>query len=660
MDPHGVQGLQLWAEMDLQASIQPRQLSIGTQSKDRFAFIIDSQDFASATAAAVQKAANNQSRGYHAINHLVEVARSSPEIVVILDRHGHMSAWGLENVGGKVRKPTDVFNIAHVENFFLGFPESAAPAENNTQLVPLCFELLDPPFALLVHHFDGRIEWLGCRLDELFDPSPQQERVCEKWLWTGHDGSVKKIVRSTSGKAIISRTNDNNALIWKQRHGGSNLGLDLSSSLDCLEHIHRSWLLHDGDFVVNLHHRSISLWDARSSPAASVGCVPFDLEGQLICLVKLPEKHLDATALHVAAITAKKQGIVWEIKLPRRSNKSPESEDASPPCIGWFCTFTLDVREDLSFLSPVDPAGSALWTSSSLDTFAKDIAISYSSEGRLRSWTAALDINHMSVEWLSSSVVETGVENPSLASASSTRKAAVVDASKTGLTVWDIRSGQLEHKFQYGDFDLIQDLDWSATPDNQALLAVGFPHKVVVLAQMRYDYLSAGPAWAPVREIHIKDSTPHPIGDSTWLGSGNLVIGAGNQLFVYDKTADPADEMVSDIAVPIHRQGRMDLFDLVTLLNGPLPLFHPQFLSQCVLAGKLVQVHKIICRLHEALKYFTEGDDLDSFVSMTPEDLILESQVSLDGLPLILLLLTWAGILVCWTTRERSGTRQRS
>ncbi|KAL8859597.1 MAG: hypothetical protein Q9178_003996 [Gyalolechia marmorata] len=631
MNQHGVQGLQLWAEIDMQASVQPRQPNPALRSKDRFAFIIDSQDFSRTTAATVAKAARSgvvkvESKEQHALGHLAEVAKSSPEICVVLDRHGHMSAWGLENIGCKTRKPTDVFNIAHIENFEVSFLDSANPMDRNTQLVPFCWVQPYAPFVLLAHHFDGRIEWLECRLEELFAPSPRQKRTRRKILWTGHDGPVKKIVRSPSGKAVISRTNDNEALIWTQGFGGNDLGLTRRSSLKCPEHIHRSWLLKEGDFVVNLHHASISLWDARVSPAAQVASIPFNLEGHPICLVQLPEPRFDTTIIHITIITSKKKGIVWEILLPEDSARQPHVRRPSV-----LCTFELDIIDNIVFMLPVDPAGSAVWTSSTLDTFSKDIAISYSHDGRLRTWTAALNSDESAVEWLVTSTVETGIREPSLASASSIRKAALVDSSKTGLTIWDMRSGQLEYSVQYEDLDLIRDLDWSSTPDDQALLAVGFPHKVVVLAQLRYDYLNVGAAWAPIRSINIKDSTPHPIGDSTWLGSGNLLVGAGNQLFVYDQTVDPSDDMISSLSLPVHKQGQMNLFDLVTLLNGPLPLFHPQFLSQCVLAGKLGQVNRVVHGLYKALKFFTDGDALDNFVSLSPEAFIVEAQTSNDG-----------------------------
>ncbi|KAL8709370.1 MAG: hypothetical protein Q9220_005864 [cf. Caloplaca sp. 1 TL-2023] len=569
IDPHGVQGLQLWAEIDMQASIQPRQLSPDEQSADRFAFFIESQGFSQATALAVEeskKVSEGEAGTHenHALEHLIEVANSCPDLCVILDRSGCMSAWGLENIGSKVQKPTDVFNIAHVENFNLAFLESEKYKANSIQLISFCSEQVNTQFTLLAHHFDGRIEWLDCKLDELFSPAPRQKRIHRRTLWSGHDTSIKKI--------------------------------------------------------------SISLWDARSSHATLISDVPFTLEGALACLVQLPKEQENSMTTHLATVTTTGQGIVWEVSLPKDLRDSDQDETLSSSNLRRFCDFELKTQENLAIMMPIDPAGLPSWTASALDTFAKYIAVSYCSNGTLRTWTAVLGTQEPIVEWLSTSTVDTGVQDPSLASASSIRKSALVDASKTNLTIWDMRSGQLEYNTQYDELHSIQDLDWSSTPDDQALLAIGFSHKVIILAQMRYDYLTAGPAWTPIREIDLKESTPHPIGDSTWLGGGNIVIGAGNQLFVYDKSVDLLDDVLSDLMIPVHTHGSMDLFDLVTYLNGPLPFFHPQFLFQCVLAGKVSQANQIIFGLHNALKYFTDGDELDSFASMTVEDFTGEIQ----------------------------------
>jgi WD40 repeat protein len=633
-DPHGLQVLQLWAEIDMQESIQPRQIDLANQSRDRYAFIVDSRDFASATQRAVEDGADRVGKDYHALEHILEIGRRSPEVCVVLDGNGHMSAWGVESVGCKVRKRTKLFNITHIENLKLSFSQDASGKESAVRFLNFCSGERGSAFTLLAHHFDGRIEWLQGRIDELLDPSPRQDRLHLEALWTGHDGPVKKIVRSVSGKALISRTNDNEGLVWKQKDDRSGMALARSSSLGCSKHIHRTWLLGEGDFVILLHHHSITLWDARLPVAHQAASCDFEVEGRPLCLVQLPEPAWGSRVIHLATITSGMKGIVWEVHLPPQSEQMDRSGLSSDTHMKEFCSFDLGREDNLAFVLPVDPAGSAMFTSKFLDVFAKDIAISYTNSGVLCTWTARLDLEKPSVDWLVTSKVETGVDAPFLASGSSIKKTAVIDSAKTGLTIWDNRSGEVEHDVQYGSLDVVQDLDWSSTPDEQSILAVGFPHKVVILSQMRYDYLTAGPAWAAIREVYIREVTPHPIGDSTWLGSGNLVIGAGNQLFTYDKDVTISDDVVRDLIIPEHLNHAWDIFHLVTFLNGPLPIFHPQFLAQCILAGKHAQVQKIIVGLHKALRFFAPGDELDTFLSLPVDDFYIEQEVWITILPI--------------------------
>lgn len=626
-DPHGLQVLQLWAEIDMVETIQPRDLQPLSQSSDRYAFIIDSRDFSSAAERAVE-GAKEGARQSHALEHLIEVANRSPEVCVVLDSKGHMSAWALENVGGKVQDATSIFNIAHVENFRFLFSNLDRVNTDYVQFFNFCDEQPESAFTLLVHHFDGSIEWLEGRVDDVFDPSPREDRLTSRALWTGHDGAIKKIVRNASGKALISRTNDNEGLIWKQVHSLHGTDLTRSSTLNAPEHIHRTCLLEDGDFVVNLHHHSITLWDARSPIAKKLSSCNYDLGEKPLCLLLLPGHSSSTRTVHLAAITSNMTGLVWEIRLPSKGPLMTGSEELRQPTLVQYCSFNLDNSSDVVFMLPVDPAGSPAVLSGFLDVFAKDVAISYTNDGVMRSWTAKLNPQKSTVDWLETSVIETGIQRPSLASGSSIRKIAVVDASRNGVTIWDSSSAQLEYKAQYQSQEVVQDLDWSSTPDDQSILAVGFPHKVVILSQMRYDYLNAGAAWAPVREIHIGEATSHPIGDSVWLASGNLVVGAGNQLFVYDKEVDLTDDMTRGLTASIHGHPSRDIYELVMRLNGPLPVFHPQFLAQCILAGKLAQVQKVIVGLYKALKFFVDGDRLDSFVSIPLIEFYSEQPVS--------------------------------
>ncbi|TQN71820.1 Regulator of V-ATPase in vacuolar membrane protein 1 [Colletotrichum shisoi] len=322
----------------------------------------------------------------------------------------------------------------------------------------------------------------------------------------------------------------------------------------------------------------------------------------------------------IAAITSEQEGLVWEVNLPRYSHQRTEARTngQDETSIREFCRFKLKDAEGIAYMLPVDPAGSAPVTSSFLDVFARDIAISYTHTGRVDFWTARVDRTGKHVGWLSTSSAETGLSEPALVSGSTLKKAALVDSGRSQLFIWDIGGARLEFTQDYGTHNTIQDLDWTSTPDSQSILAVGFQSRVVLLCQMRFDYLNKGPAWAAVREISIREFTPHPIGDSTWLGDGHLVIGSGNQMFVHGRDYDLSSSLVSSLQLPHKKNGVWDLFEAVQRFNGPLPVFHPQFLSQCILAGKSTVVRNVLMSLHQTLKFLIAGETVDDYLGLDP------------------------------------------
>ncbi|KAF2488393.1 hypothetical protein BU16DRAFT_623447 [Lophium mytilinum] len=631
---HGSDGLVLWAEIDLLESIQPRHLD--QQSKKRYAFFIDSRDFTYATERAVQRASNDD-KEQMALAHLIEVANRSPEVCVVLDDRGNMSAWGLESIGCKVRKTTDIFNIAHVEGLHLHFAKGASGLDDNVQFHAFCGDKPDSVFTLLTHHFDGRIEWLESRVDHLFDPSAQRNRILRKAVWTGHSHAIKKVNRTASGRALISRTVNDESVVWVQRHIQSGMTLHRHSTVRHEGHIHRTSILHEGNFVVFLHHDSISLWDSRGPVAVEVARCQYKLQGKPLCLLVVPETEPGHGHMHIATISSDMKGLAWELRLPPEIDpltgrklstisasapvytKAAQSNGHSEITMKEYGSFDLGSGDDLAFVLPVDPAGTAPVISGFLDTFARDVAISYTKSGIIKSWTARVNFEEQKLDWLRTSTVETSIPNPHLASGTSIRKAALVDAEQTTLTIWNTRSAQLEYEERFDGHGTIQDLDWSSTPDNQSILAVGFPHRVVIYAQLRYDYLNAGPSWTQIREIRIRDLTPHPIGDSVWLGSGNLVIGAGNQLFVQDEHVE-VDGLFPSLRLLSRKKAELDIFTAVSRLNGPLPVFHPQLLSQCVLSGKVALVQRILLTLYKKLKFFVPGDELEGFLGFEAHD----------------------------------------
>ena len=610
-DLHSPEILKLWDTIDLLSSLQPRSAIPEARSQKRYAFIIDSKDITVATEHAVQQATNDEEE-QRALGHLIEVANRSPEVVVVLDERGNMSAWGLDSVGCKHRKQGDIFNVAHVDGLNLHFSNDVRPTEDNVQFKTFCSNKQGAAFCLLVHHFDGRLEWYETRLDQFFDVAPQKKRLELKALCTGHSAPVRKVVRTATGKALVSRTHSDRSVVWVQKKLQGMQTLQRKSKAHTQKHIHRVWLLEEGDYVAFLHHDSISLWDTRQPIAVEVASQAYQISGKPLCLLCVPEEGSATRVVHLATISSEMKGVAWEVRLPAKDDSTTK------PTLESFGTFDLGTEKDLAYVLPVDPAGTTPVMSGFLDTFARDVAMSWSTTGVVKMWTARLDFKRRKIEWLNTATVETSISNPSLGSATSIRKAAIVDADKTLLTIWNTRDGQLEHEEKFDEG--IQDLDWASTPDNQSVLAVGFNHRILVYVQLRYDYLDARPSWAVVRELNIRDLTSHPIGDSVWLANGNFVIGAGNQLFIQDDQVEITDALKPDLRLSSHDKVGHDLFTIVSRLNGPLPVFHPQLLGQCILSGKIVLAQRILMALWRTLKFFVDGDPIDSMLGFEADD----------------------------------------
>ncbi|KAH0431702.1 WD repeat protein [Colletotrichum camelliae] len=437
-------------------------------------------------------------------------------------------------------------------------------------------------------------------------------------IWTKSLPNPSKLAEISYDSAYIASVGFQDRLVkvWRRlTYGAEDVRFDLA------------YLRHPdvvtGRFVIFLEHNTICLWDCRLQKAVLLERQSYEIAGKPLCLVILPRQPLEEYAVaHIATVTSEQQGLVWKVNLPWYSRRGSETcvNGRDEGSIQEYCRFQLDDIEGLAYVLPVDPAGSAPVTSGFLDVFARDIAISYTHSGRVDFWTARVDHTGDRVGWLSTCSAETGLSEPALVSGSTLKKAALVDSTRSQLSIWDIGAARLEFTQNYGTNNVIQDLDWTSTPDSQSILAVGFQSKVVLLCQMRFDYLNKGPAWAAVREISIRELTPHPIGDSTWLGDGHLVIGSGNQMFVHGREYDLSGSLVKSLQLPHRKNGVWDLFEAVQRFNGPLPVFHPQFLSQSILAGKSTAVRKVLMSLYKTLKFHVAGEPIDDYLGLDPAE----------------------------------------
>lgn len=630
-DSYSHQQLTLWGKIDFAAE--------GAGLNLQWAAIVHGRDISAAAETAVQEGPAEYGKGDGPLVNTVELANRNPEICVVFDGRGKMSAWAMEDVASKSQPKKKANNksktFAIVQNVTSN-DYKFLPADGPSPHVEIQTYCNKPGghLSILMHFLDGRIEFYEANISRLLDASVNANRLRRKCVWSGHSSSVVKTVRNYSGRAVVSRTREGETVVWKHALYTEKTRLTRQSTFTSKDHIHRIAVLRKGRFVVFLHHDRASVWDCRHSEPSLIAECAYKIPGKPLCLLVLPRRTPEQSSVaHIATITSEKKGIVWEINLPlyhesaapngvkpngQSNGQSNGQANGHAPSIEEFSRFELDDAGDLSYVLPVDPAGSAPMISGFLDVFARDVAVSYTKGGRVEFWTAS--IGDGEVEWLSTASMETGVSEPALASGSTMKKAALVNTARTAVTIWDIRGARLEYNQEFESQNFIQDLDWTSTPDSQSILAVGFPSRVLLLSQMRFDYLNKGPAWAPIREISIRDLTPHPIGDSTWLGDGNLVIGAGNQLFVHDRKFDSSGSLVKSISLPHKQDGKWDLFDVVQRLNGPLPVFHPQFLSQCMLAGKTLLTHRILMSLHKTLKFWIEGEPIDDYLGLDLEE----------------------------------------
>lgn len=629
-DNAGQSRLRVCGKLDVVASIQDGLKPPGVH---RWFAIIDGRDFSSAVERAVQLRADVRDEGIMPIDHVISVATKSPDICLVFNGTGTMSAWALEFLptGAHNRPFNTAFNIAYIQSKDFAI----APTSEMHQYTQIhsYYDQFDHKLTLLFEHFDGRVAVYNADVVDLLSPTACQQRLSLAALWMGHSAAIKKMVRNYSGNAVVSRTAAGESFVWK--HYATlpcPQDFDRQSIIPEDGPIHRICVLRKGRFVVFLRHEMISLWDCRQQTAKLLDSQKFTVSGKPLCLLILPRQRVeDNLVAHIATVTSSQEGLVWEVSLPQYNPSTKENALASTGrdersdgqlprrpqgSIREFCTFNLRGAEDLAYVLPVDPAGSSPIVAGFLDVFARDVAISYTESGRVVFWTARVDIVHGDVGWLSTSWADTGISKPSLVSGSTLKKAALVNSTRSQLTIWDIGGRRLEYSQDFPGENTIQDLDWTSTPDSQSILAVGHQSRVVLVSQMRFDYLNRGPAWAPIREISLANLTPHSIGDSTWLADGHLVVGAGNQILTFSRRYDISSSLVSKLKLAPGKDGTWDMFDTVQRLNGPLPIFHPQFLSQCILSGKFQLVQDILVTLHNTLKYLAEGEILDKYLNL--------------------------------------------
>jgi len=606
IDLHSLQALQLWAELDLADSIQLREAFSSPLRRKRYVFIIDSWDFKMAIESAAQHKEGAE-REHLNRKHLVERTAGNPEVCVIFDELGNMSAWGLERVGCKARHSKNVFNLAYVEGFNLHFLPLVSPEEDYLQV---CSFAGNGRLHMLVNYFDGRIQWLSCAADRFLDPSGMGDRLNVEGTWTGHREPIENLSRTIGGTAFISKSFTNEAIVWLQGGSDTNSSLRRQSVCQQSEEVLAMRLIHGGDHILFLLRDRLALWNTSSLKAAEIASCPYTIEGAILCLVLLQASGRAGEPTFVASMTSEMRGTVWTVST------AIEPLNVS---LKLFATFQLDNNYLQTMIIPLDSARREQ-TASDFSPGATDVALSYDGIGTLSTWNASVDTEKRKVQWKRTNVVLTGVANASVVGISSTRKAAFVESTRTRLTIWDSRDSELEHEVDFEKHESVRSLHWTSTDARSSILAVGLTHKVLIYSQLRYDYLDARTSWATIRVINITNVTNLSIADVLWLKGGDLIVAAGHEIFLYDTKIEVSDSIASELPFPVSSGQLLDMLNIADALNATLPVYHPQILAQCLAIGKLTIVQHVLTRLYKRLKFYTDGDGIAASLGFVAED----------------------------------------
>ena len=617
-ESHMAHGIQAWATIDMRECIKPRS-GLESASSQRCVFFVDSTDFTEACDVALKDRRSSFEIDDHTLEHFREVAKNCPEVCVIIDQHGHMSAWGLENTGHHERRPTDVFNIAHVEDFELPFMTPAESDRDGVHFLTFSTHGSHCAFVILAHLVDGRIFWVAGALHQMLSPSPHQERYSVKCIWTGHGDTVTGLSFNHSTDVLISRTEAKETLVWRQVRGPECSTLERKSSIDGLEHVYAAINLKCGALVVAVQRSAIYVLDTTGATARQIADSPFRCDGIPLRLIEVADV-LDKDTSIVTLLTSKSEHLSWAIC-------KVSGDRAGQDCIQRFDRGALDEVQALVCAQALAQP----WNKESADVAShltpRDMYMTCDEAGTVSLWSAIFDMDEGSIEWQTTSILQTRIQQPALAEISSSNKTAIIDSSMSSLTIWDQLHGLLEHEALFPSHDDVRELRWSQSETAPPILAVAFSYKIILLAPKRFTMSTTDPAWLSIQQYDTRELTSHPISAIEWLGGGNLVAGAGSQLYVFDKKFDASYAVMQQIQVPKDAEIKPDLLDLVSFVNQSLPIYHPAVLRQYMLAGQVDQVHRILLALQGATKFFSDGDSFDKWLKLPASTLWTSDKV---------------------------------
>ena len=621
-DAHSPHELHQVAQIDMHNSIQPRvQPTLGERSV-RYAFIIDASDFHEAAQSALNKEGELETSQH--IDRLREVIQRKPDLCVIVDDRGHMSAWGIDSVDCRARKDASTYHLAHAENFDL--PSLSSICRNSSSTIEedgnfaSFHAFYDPnqvtPFNLLIHRFDrfdGSMSWFGGTVEAILAPGPRAKRLQSRAVWDGHGNALRQLIADQSTERLLSSDSDGELITWQLPTVPGQLQcLDRITSAGRSDHI---LYFSESQAVLHVHKNALSLWSLASNLGRELASADSGLVGKILGVEAM---NLVGAVPYIQAVTLiNDEGSleVWKVLLPKQDLY--DQEVTYSPQIQLLCKAPLLPQETLTLASEVGTASTKNNEHRRRST--KTQIATCTSKGIIRFWDLTLDIPQRSLCSVCTATVHTEIENAAAIKASSSGYLAVVNIGRTNLAIWDFKGGFLDFQREFPAHEPVQDFDWWSTADDNNTLGLALPHRILILVQSRFDTLCEQPTWRIFREIHTKDFTLSPINSVAWLQNHALAAGVGSQIFVYSSELGSKDDLHEDAKSLMKPLQTKDLSGFTQYTNSPLVMYHPQMVTQYLLSSEIRILETLVLSLHRILKFYVPGDELDGHLGLPLE-----------------------------------------
>ncbi|CCH60701.1 hypothetical protein TBLA_0D01935 [Henningerozyma blattae CBS 6284] len=487
-------------------------------------------------------------------------------------------------------------------------------------------------------------------------------------LWSGHYKSIQRLIRSNKGDGLLSISRFTEAKVWRLQKAGEATYLWLRSSLNTQSPIKNALVLHRGKLlIVLLENGYFQAWDSsRDSSKLIAQLNIFDIDSNSkkgennlpILITEIPYKleplvnsvnHHDHKNYHHDQGNVTIGSVMNNEEIPSEyyvmsliyDNGSILAFKFNSECNSLDNEITNNNYEPRSEFIEISSSSLKLdndkiYKICAIDQlhhgchYNRSLISVLTVDGNIKMFSANIKedqcISHKySAEWEKVHEFQTNISKASLFKASSTGKFCIVDATGKTMTLWNVNWSLLEYSETFDS--TIIDVAWTNTEQDQCIISIVFESYSLMYVQMRYDYATNNASYIPVAKTEIRNYTNHIIGDSIWLKYGNYVIAAGNQLYIKDKSLDLTDTFSSQ-SLGSREIISKDLITLTSVLNGPLPVYHPQFLIQAIYSKKLKLVREILLRLFLQLRslHFNSKDivHLDYMLGIEPYKFLIK------------------------------------